>query len=236
VLEEAERLGAREYYFTGGEPMMHPEFFALCEDALGRGPLTVLTNGMLIDDGAAARARALFERSQYSFDLRVSLDGMSAEENDPVRGRGTFAAITDGIRRLAAAGLSPALTVVEHQAGMAAAKARLAFLDFARGLGLDKPRVKFLPLLRIGREPRRTRDYAGDELDCLAEPLLPEAAERLVCATSRLVAAGGVYTCPILLDAPEARLADTLAGAKRDIALRWAACRTCIVEGLSCNT
>ena len=28
--------------------------------------------------------------SPYSLDLRVSLDGMSAEENDPVRGRGTF--------------------------------------------------------------------------------------------------------------------------------------------------
>ena len=29
LLEEAEALGAREYYFTGGEPMLHPDFFAL---------------------------------------------------------------------------------------------------------------------------------------------------------------------------------------------------------------
>src|SRR5437764_11754318 len=42
-LDEAEALGTREYYFTGGEPMLHPDFFALCEAALMRGPLTVLT-------------------------------------------------------------------------------------------------------------------------------------------------------------------------------------------------
>src|SRR5947208_6632294 len=45
LLEEAEALGAREYYFTGGEPMLHPDFFALCRAALAKGPLTVLTNG-----------------------------------------------------------------------------------------------------------------------------------------------------------------------------------------------
>ncbi|MCU1276731.1 MAG: radical protein, partial [bacterium] len=147
-LEEAESLGARDYYFTGGEPMMHPEFWPLVDDTLARGPLTVLTNGILVDHAAAARARRAFDAARYSFDLRVSLDGMSAEENDPVRGGGTFASITAGLRALAAVGLSPAITVVEHRAGMAAEAARAAFLDFARSLGLSHPRVKFLPLLR----------------------------------------------------------------------------------------
>ena len=169
-LDEAEALGARDYYFTGGEPMLHPEFWPLVDEALRRGPLTVLTNGILIDADAAARARRSFDQARYSFDLRVSLDGMTAEENDPVRGRGTFAAITAGIAELARAGLSPAITVVEHQSGMAHDAARLAFLDFARSLGLAHPRVKFLPLLRIGREPRRTHGYGAEEVASLAGP------------------------------------------------------------------
>ncbi|HEY1584822.1 MAG TPA: radical SAM protein, partial [Polyangia bacterium] len=114
-LDEAEALGARDYYFTGGEPMMHPEFWPLVDDTLARGPLTVLTNGILIDTDAAARARRAFDRARYSFDLRVSLDGMSAAENDPVRGQGTFDSIVAGIAQLARAGLSPAITVVEHR-------------------------------------------------------------------------------------------------------------------------
>jgi sulfatase maturation enzyme AslB (radical SAM superfamily) len=236
-LDEAEALGAREYYFTGGEPMMHPEFWELCDAALDKGPLTVLTNGLLVDEAAARRARASFDRARYSFDLRVSLDGMSAEENDPVRGRGTFAGITAGIARLGAAGLSPALTVVEHQMGLAAAEARLAFLEFARSLGLRHPRVKFLPLLRIGREVRRTRGYRDEDRAFLdGGPLAPEVIERLVCSSSRLVTASGVLTCPILLDAPGARLGDTLAETLGPIRLRWGACYTCVVDGLSCKT
>ena len=236
-LDEAEQLGVREYYFTGGEPMMHPDFWALCEAALARGPLTVLTNGVLVDFEAARRARALFDRARYSFDLRVSLDGMSADENDPVRGLGTFETITAGIAELARVGLSPALTVVEHEAGLAASEARLAFLTFARNLGLSHPRVKFLPLLRLGREERRTHAYDGsDDTSWRTLPLSAEVLERLVCSSSRLVTAHGVVTCPILLDAPGAQLGARLADTLRPIHLRWAACQTCVVEGLTCRT
>jgi sulfatase maturation enzyme AslB (radical SAM superfamily) len=235
-LVEAERLGARDFYFTGGEPMLHPEFFALCEEALARAPLTVLTNGMLIDGDAAARARALFDRSRYSFDLRVSLDGISAAENDPVRGKGTFDAIVAGIAALASVGLSPSITVVEHAQSLQTAEARLAFLAFVKSLGIAHPRVKFLPLLRIGREQNRTRGYGDDELDCLRASVDPAVESELVCASSRLVSAHGVHTCPILLDAPDARMAATLADSLRPIRLRWAACRTCVAEGLSCRT
>jgi sulfatase maturation enzyme AslB (radical SAM superfamily) len=236
LLDEGAALGVRDYYYTGGEPMMHPEFFALCEAALAHGPLTVLTNGILIDRAAAARSREIFDAARYSFDLRVSLDGMTAEENDPVRGQGSFDEITRGIAELARAGLSPAITVVEHQAGMAAAESRLRFLAFARALGLSHPRVKFLPLLHIGREARRTRGYGDDELDCLTLPLAPEVAETLVCTSSRLVSAHGVHTCPILLDAPGAHLGRTLRETLHPVKLRWAACRTCVAEGLSCRT
>ena len=236
-LDEAESLGARDYYFTGGEPMMHPEFWPLVDDALARGPLTVLTNGLYLDDAAAARARRAFDDARYSFDLRVSLDGMDAAENDPVRGKGTFAAIVAGIRALARVGLSPAITVVEHRAGLAASDARARFLEFARGLGLSHPRLKFLPLLRIGREPRRSHGYDDGDVAALADlALTDEVRDAIVCSSSRLVTAHGVKTCPILLDAPDADLADTLAGSLGPIRLRWSACKTCVVEGLTCRT
>lgn len=236
-LDEAEALGVRDYYFTGGEPMMHPEFWPLADDTLARGPLTVLTNGILVDADAAARARRAFDRARYSFDLRVSLDGMTADDNDRVRGKGTFDAIVAGIAALARVGLSPAITVVEHRADMGAELARAAFLDFARSLGLGHPRVKFLPLLRIGREERRTHGYGDDDVASLADlTLVSDVVDAIVCSSSRLVTAHGVSTCPILLDAPDAVVGATLAESLRPIRLRWAACKTCVVEGLSCRT
>jgi sulfatase maturation enzyme AslB (radical SAM superfamily) len=234
-LDEAAALGCREYYFTGGEPMMHPQFWELCAAVLERGPLTVLSNGLLVDDAAAERAAQMFARARYSFDLRISLDGMTAEENDPVRGKGTFLAITAAIRRLAERGLSPTLTVVEHSDGLLGAQARARFLEYTRSLGLGKPRVKFLPLLRIGREARRTHGYQADD-DWHTRPISLEVEEQLVCSSSRLVTAQGVSTCPILLDAPGARLGKSLHESLHPIRLRWSACRTCVLDGLSCRT
>jgi len=151
----------------------------------------------------------------------------------PINGE---ALVRRAVRAAGAAGLAPVVTVVEHADGMAAAAERVRFLDLLRGLGFARPRVKFLPLLRIGREARRTHGYADDELDCLRAPLDEQQAAELQCSNSRLVTASGVMTCPILLDAPDARLADSLDGARRDLKLRWSACRTCIVDGLSCRT
>ena len=198
-------------------------------------PLTIVTNGLLIDDAAVGWIGEESERSRYSFDLRVSLDGVSAEQNDPVRGRGTFQEVVAALRRLARAGFSPVVTVVEHEDGLAGAQARARFLDFVRSLGLRQPRVKFLPLLRIGREERRTHRYLEQGVTQSA-PLLPEVASSLLCASGRIVTAQGVYTCPILIEQATARLGDRLADAARSIQLRWDACQTCVLDGLRCNT
>ena len=235
VLEDARALGVRELYLTGGEPMMHPEFFAVLEDALAVAPTSFLTNGLFLDEHAGARLAAIFAAARYSLDVRVSLDGMSAAINDPVRGRGTFDRITRGLRQLAAVGLAPVVTVVEHTTGLAASDERARFLEFLRALGLARPRVKFLPLLRIGREPRRTHGYTPGDL-VRADDVTPEIAAALQCATCRLVTAHGVWTCPLLLDEPEARMGERLGDALGEVPLRWAACSTCVVEGLSCRT
>ena len=234
LIDEARDLGVKEFYFTGGEPMLHPQFFAIIERALRDAPTHVLTNGMLIDADAADRFRRLFDAAPYSLELRVSLDGMTAAENDPVRGRGTFAATTAGLVQLARVGLSPVITVVEHADALRGAEARVAFLDFARSLGFTRPRVKFLPLLRIGREVRRTRGYDHDEW--VHAPLPDDIAATLQCNSSRLATQDHVLTCPLLLDAPDARMGHTLADALHPIRLRWAACHTCVAEGLSCRT
>jgi sulfatase maturation enzyme AslB (radical SAM superfamily) len=235
TLAECSALGVKEIYYTGGEPMLHPAFFQVIEESLAVAPTSFLSNGILVDEAAARRLRALFDAARYSLDCRVSLDGMTADENDPVRGRGTFDQIVRGISHLARAGLAPVVTVVEHAQGMSASSKRLEFLKFLRGLGLDRPRVKFLPLLRIGREIRRTHGYADDDY-VRAGTLDPALAEALQCRTCRLVTPDGAWTCPLLLDEPEARVGATLAESLGPIRLRWPACHTCVAEGLSCRT
>jgi sulfatase maturation enzyme AslB (radical SAM superfamily) len=235
ALDEGAALGMKQAYFTGGEPFLHPRLRELVDLALEAAPLTIVTNGLLLDEPTVAWLAEKFRSSRYSLDLRVSLDGMTAAQNDPVRGRGAFDRVVAALRRLGAAGLSPVVTVVEHEAGLEGAESRARFLEFVHCLGIRQPRVKFLPLLRTGREPRRTHGYgAGDSLD--DAPLAPEMEGTLLCASGRCVTAQGVFTCPILVERGGARLGATLADTARPIRLGFDACSTCVLDGLRCNT
>lgn len=235
ALREAAELGARDAYFTGGEPFLHPEIRPLIDFTLERMPLTILTNALLIDDATAEWIGGRFARSRYSLDVRVSLDGATEETNDRVRGRGVYRGVVEALRRLARAGVSPVVTVVEHEDSLRSADARVAFTEFLRGIGLERPRVKFMPLLRLGREEGRTRGYLERER-LGEEPLASEVEETLICTSSRTVTARGVMTCPILVEEPAAMLGATLREASREIRLSWPACHTCVVEGLRCAT
>jgi molybdenum cofactor biosynthesis enzyme MoaA len=234
-LEEAEAIGVKEYYFTGGEPFLNREILEMIEAALACGPVSVLTNGVLIRPDTAARLRALSDASPYSLDLRISVDGTDAATNDPIRGEGTFERILAGIRTLAAAGLNPVVTVTEACEGALSGEGRARLLAFLRAAGLTQPRLKVMPLLRLGAEATRSRAYEQWE-SLVGRTLAAEEAEALQCSTCRMVTARGVYVCPILIDFPGARMGATLADARRPFELSYRACFTCHEQGLSCRT
>jgi len=227
ALADAEAHAVKEIYFTGGEPLLHPELPEFLATALTIGPTTVLTNGTLIDEALAERLAALAMASIYSLEIRVSLDGASSTENDAVRGAGTFARAMSGIRALGAHGLLPIVTAtdVRHDPTLAA---RLRATLF--GAGLTRPRIKILPLLPAGRAARRHTVplLTVDELDGFDE-------HRLMCTETRVVAAGGVYACPILAGLSGARLGPTLTASFGSTPLYHQACRTCWETGLACT-
>src|SRR5262245_32179429 len=90
ALDEGAALGMKQVYFTGGEPFLHPRLGELVDLALELAPLTIVTNGLLLDESTIRWLAAKFHSARYSLDLRISLDGLTAAQNDPVRGRGTF--------------------------------------------------------------------------------------------------------------------------------------------------
>ncbi len=234
-LDEARALGVREYYFTGGEPFMNRDIFDILKAALAQGPTSVLTNGVLIDAKKAAKAQVLSEGSEYSFDLRISMDGYDAETNDPIRGDGTFVRILAGITELAKVGLNPVVTVTEAFDDAKTRAGRAKLLKFLKDAGLSQPRLKIMPLLRMGAEEGRERGYHAWET-LAGTTLTHEELMNLQCSSCRMVGAKGVYVCPILIDEASANLGQTLKATMQPFSLAHSACYTCHVEGLSCAT
>ena len=234
-LREAAALGVREYYFTGGEPFLNPELPAILEATLRQGPATVLTNGLLLSPDRCRELRAISDASDYSLDIRISIDGDTAEGNDAIRGTGTFERILAGIRNLVGAGLNPVVTVTEACADAATADGRSRLLEWMRSIGLVRPRLKVLSLFRIGAEEMRLRGYEPWET-LRGRRLIPEEAEALPCSSCRMVTSRGVYVCPILIEEPDARMGETLSETLRPFELRHASCFTCHAYGVTCRT
>ncbi len=235
TLAEAVALGVREYYFTGGEPFLNPDMERILEATLQVGPANVLTNGLLLDLERCRRLKAMAEASEYSLDLRVSLDGLTPEANDPIRGAGTFARVMTGVSNLAAVGINPVLTVTEVHAENASADGKERFFALLRGLGLSKPRLKILPVFSIGAEAERSGAY--ESWQHLSAGDAPDGSwDHLQCSSCRMVTDQGVWVCPILVNEPEGKMGETLADTLGAFPMRHSACWTCHVHGVSCRT
>jgi molybdenum cofactor biosynthesis enzyme MoaA len=233
ALAESVGLGVKEYYFTGGEPFLHPGAVELLERTLTLGPATVLTNASVLKPAWLERLAEAERASPYSLEFRVSLDGFTPETNDPIRGEGTFRRTLEGLRKLHAAGFLPLVTVALTAEEQDPVDLFAGFVRLLREEGIDRPRVKILPTLRLGAEVSRSREYRTDEY---VDRAMMEGfdASQLLCHSARVVTDRGVWVCPILLDAPEARLGGTLAGSLRPFALRYRACWTCYQHGSIC--
>ncbi|HKA37893.1 MAG TPA: radical SAM protein, partial [Thermoanaerobaculia bacterium] len=234
-LAEAAKLGVREYYFTGGEPFLNPEMMPILAATLAQGPASVLTNGLPLTPERCRRLKELSDASEYSLEIRVSIDGYTADANDPIRGPGTFRKILDGIRNLSEAGLNPVVTVTEACSEAAGEEGRARFLGWMRAIGLARPRLKILSLFRIGAEESRLRAYESWET-LRGRSLTFEEAERLQCSSCRMVTSKGVYVCPILIEEPAARMGETLEETLRPFELAHASCFTCHEYGVTCRT
>lgn len=231
-IKEAEGLGVKEIYFTGGEPFLHKDILELLAFSLQVAPTTVLTNGTMINEKIADALAALAQEAPYSLEVRVSVDEIDPEKNDRIRGKGALAKAVRAIQLLYARGLFPILTATEilreelpEGSGMSE-----RFRNFLLSLGIEKPRVKIIPVFPIGRMARE------------GGPLLTEEMLRgfdfslMQCTETRVVADGGVYSCPILAGLKEARLSEgSLEESLKPCRLYHPACVTCYQTGMTCK-
>jgi len=124
-LADIERLKVEWVVFTGGEPLMHSDLFALASMLRRRGiRTTILSTGLLLERHAARIVQTIH-------DVIVSLDGPVAIHDD-IRGvPGAFARLAEGVRALGGHPISARCTVQARNAAHLRATVKAA-----RALGL----------------------------------------------------------------------------------------------------
>lgn len=238
-LDEAVQLGVRDVYFTGGEPFLHRQIVPILQRALAIAPTTVLTNGTLITSAMADTLATLASASRYTLEIRISIDDVDAGKNDAVRGPGALRKAIGALQRLQEREMAPIVAVTEYfyaptrdaQEPEMGSGFYQRFRDFLLAHGITKPRLKVIPVFRLGKLENQSPSAA------LVTPEMLSGFDfsTLQCTQSRMVADGGVYACPLLVGEPEARLSTaSLHEAIQPCALYHTACHTCYVTGMTC--
>ena len=240
-LAEAETHGVREVYFTGGEPFLHKQIMPILARSLQVAATSVLTNGTLITPPVADELAALSSASRYSLEMRVSLDDVEEARNDAVRGKGALRRALRALRLLQERGLPPIVAVTEYfyeaqeatpQEPGSGSGFYQRFRDFLLENGIEKPRLKVIPVFAMGQ----LRPSQAGAAYVTPEMMHGFDVTTLQCTKSRIVADGGVYACPLLVGEAKARLSvNSLSEAMQSCSLYHTACHTCYVTGMTCS-
>jgi MoaA/NifB/PqqE/SkfB family radical SAM enzyme len=165
LVDEAVELGFSEVFFTGGEPFILKDIYAMLVYSSARVTTSVLTNAMLL---YGKRLENLLAVANDNLIVQASLDGGLAEHHDAYRGKGSWLKTVESIKRLQAHGLHIRLSTTETPMNSAHLD---KICEFHRALGIPEKDHFIRPLAKRG--------YSKEGLELEMNDLMPEVTVNL---------------------------------------------------------
>jgi mycofactocin biosynthetic radical S-adenosylmethionine protein MftC len=191
LIDQLTDLKVFQVNIGGGEPFIRDDFMDILSYAHKKGLVTcVSTNGTFIDTDMAKRLAKL--KMLY---LQVSLDGVNAEVNDRIRGRGTYKRILEAISCLASNKVPFSINTVLTRLNYPQLD---PLRDLAKKYGAELRVSRFRPSGR-GKNNRKELVPDKDQLEAFAEWLgqhdLVRTGDSFFCLTSEKRRRNGLDMC-----------------------------------------
>lgn len=137
IVDVAVRLGADNVKLTGGEPLVRPDLEEIVERCARHAPVSLTTNGSMLEGRAGTLAASGLTR------CNVSVDSLVPRDFAEIRG-GDLAPVLRGVQAALDAGLTPLkLNMVLYRETVKHLDAMLAFVAEREGLELQL--IQFMP-------------------------------------------------------------------------------------------
>ncbi|MEI7473963.1 MAG: radical SAM protein [bacterium] len=216
-------------YLTGGEPLLHPDINSIIRLCLKKANVTILSNGILINDKKARFLRQIEQEHNNEHELvfKISLDHYNEQKNDDIRGKGSFKKAVAAIQHLINYGFNPIINCVNLW-NEDVEELKEGFLSILNKCGLEPAEfnVNIIPALKVGEYAKNNEGYKDEEF-VTEKTLADQSTCRFDCAYSRVVTAKGVYSCPALVNDPRGKVGNTLKDSATKTFLETSACFTC---------
>jgi len=177
IIDQLSESNVSAIAFSGGEPMVRPDFYELAQYAVSNGlQVSVATNGTLLTQENVKRLK----EAGVAY-VEVSLDGAKAEIHDAFRGvKGAFEKTCEGIRNAVNGGLYTGIATVATRNNL---KEIPDIVDLAKELGVT--RIIFFNFIPTGRgEDISDVDLSPEERESLLKYLYQLASNGKIEALS----------------------------------------------------
>jgi len=168
--------------------MLHPDFNQILRLCLKYSSVVIHTNALNINDKKARFLRKVEEENNTENEIvfMISIDHYKEDENDKLRGRGSFRKAIHALQSLYKYDFNPILAIVNHYS-LPEKELKMKFKELCSSIGLETTDMNFkiIPLMK--------RNYI-----CENEPDINCGELNLECRRSRTLTINGIFTCPLL--------------------------------------
>lgn len=232
AVEFARKEKIENIYLTGGEPLLHPDLNSIIRMSLAVCDVTILTNGILLNNKKTRFLRQVEQNFENELIFRVSLDHYLEHKNDELRGKGSFRKALSGIENLIRNGFNPIISAVNVW-NEDTNELKEGFFRLFESIDFEPEdiNVKIIPVVKTGEFSKNYSHYADTEI-VTNETIKNCNVKSFDCASSRVVTDKGIYACPALVNDPRGKVGNTLDDSANKVFLEMNACYTC----QKCNT
>ncbi len=175
-------------HLTGAEPMLHPDFNQILRLCLKYSSVIIHTNALNINDKKARFLRKVEEENEAGNEIvfMISIDHYKEEENDLLRGRGSFRKAIHALQSLYKYDFNPILAIVNHYS-IPEKELKNNFKQLCASFDFETTDMNFkiIPLMR-------------KDLVCDNPTDIDYQSLNLECKTSRTLTINGIFACPLL--------------------------------------
>ena len=204
-------------YFTGTEPMLHPEFNAILRLCLKFTPVTIFTNAMCINEKKARFLNKVENEGNNPIIFRISIDHFDERKNDDIRGRGAFRKAIHAIAALIKYDFNPYINITNYY-NIPEEELIKKFLIILNNLDIDLQQENLII------NPWFDKNIKSDSLNGNS---INTDYTILDCASSRTLNKYGVYSCPFLASDHRGRMGANFKDFSRKTYLESQMCAQC---------
>lgn len=201
-------------YLTGGEPLMHSDFNQILRMCLSITNVTILTNGMMINEKKARFLKKIDDESSFETVYRISFEHYDENKNDAIRGRGSFRKALFAIMALAKYDFNPIISTTNfYKEDKKSIQSGFENMFQKAGIEFEAINLKIMPYFE-----KCTGIQDGKNLT------------NLDCVNSRILTKKGVFSCPALSGDFRARMGNDMTNFSDKMVLDTEFCQTCMAH------